>query len=935
MRIWLCISFFSFLGLLAGRPAFSATQAVEYLCETGINFYRAHRFDDALMEFKKALMMDPANETAKAYIDNIFKQEMPAAAAKEEIVIAQVEQAPQIIIAKPEIIPPAPIQEKPILKAAITQEPIEKRMRGEIMNKALEELGKKGVEKEAVTEKRAQMEIAGARITGETQLSLGITQDDTIWNQANADLNERNFRMLSNTAYDRRTNTYDTRVYDRVRLNLDTDNAEGFNFHSNIIVDPWSFTGKSDKLTIAGAGGDSAEIQLKYWSNTRYTINETVFTLRNGDSFALPEIKVKDGNIERPVTISSAFNNNFTLPEIRIHREFQPLREFWMDYKQEGAHLRFFPIAYQDQALTFDDPLRLSNNHIWWEESPWLDRWLPGRRNSGANPVDFTRGEFDDSLSFFTRDSDGVRLTALRGFSFEFMPDERAYLTSTFASPKGLWQDYGTFDNIINATRLKYRLLDNLSLGSIYTYRAGLSEDNKRDVSNYVWGMDAGYEVLEGVKLSLEAAASRTHKDIASPGYASRSGGNAYNVSLIGTFPVKSLMDLKYGYSEIKPEEWNTFFTKYRFYAARMDEGFNPTLSTYRETRDDTFWSRHIHFRKPFEYFYSGLYLPTLKWEDIEPNRLGNGIDIGRSVLGFRLENSLWDKRAENLFDVRNVHEANGKFVENIAREEITYKVDDNLTAKVLGIYQELPKTKAGVDPFIFDSDTGIFLNNAAMVDGKNPTLKTGSLGMEYAFTEWLALSGIWERTNDYTLAYDNFPRGVLNSSTFATFSEYDKVLRKEDPFLYSQGLFPLPPYPFYNIFKTALKFDPFEKLEFYLDYTRNEFKGSGQIDDNMNHIGFEASYRPSEKIGIYLRYAYSRWNDINRMLSGLEKIYLGHHNLFAEFKYLPTPDDEFIMQYGESGRSPIATIVNDPFGGSLLTLDTRHILRAYYRRKF
>jgi len=77
--------FFLFFTPLIAHPAFCATQAVEFLCETGINFYRVGRYDDALTEFNKALLMDPSNQTAKKYINNIFKEEMPAAPAEETL----------------------------------------------------------------------------------------------------------------------------------------------------------------------------------------------------------------------------------------------------------------------------------------------------------------------------------------------------------------------------------------------------------------------------------------------------------------------------------------------------------------------------------------------------------------------------------------------------------------------------------------------------------------------------------------------------------------------------------------------------------------------------------------------------------------------------------------------------------------------------------
>lgn len=891
------------------HPAFCSTLAAEYLCGLGAAFYGQGKYNEALGEFNKVLIIEPDNPTAKRYIDNIFIKTHPAK------IISRPKKKP----AREEII------ERTLNKLSKKEGPPEKSKRKPLKIKP--------------TPKEAKPKEKGFSITGETQLSVGITPQDVLWKQANADLNERNWRMLSEAAYNYRENTYDARIYDRLRVNLDTDNESGFNLHTNITIDPWSFTGKSRKITIGsgGAASDYAELELKYWSNTRYTINETVYTLEDGASIDLPEIKVVDGKTAS-TAVSTTWDASLTIPELKIKREFWPMRELWFDYTQpETFKVRFFPIAYQDQALTSDDPLKLSNNHIWWEESPWLERWLPGRLNSGATPVDFSPGEFNSALSFFTRDSDGTRLTALRGFSLELTPKDDMSLTTTFASPKGLWQDYDSFDNFINATRFKYLPLDNFMLGALYTYRIGFKEDekNKTDMYNHVAGIDLGYEPWEGFKLSLEGAASIAKQDLSSSGYATESRGSAYYLSLMGALPKRELINLKYGYDELKPEKTDKFFTKYRLYGAHMDSGFSPRLSNYIETRDDTFWSRHIHFREPLKYYFAGLYYPTSKWEDVEAFRIGNGIDIGRDVLGLRWQTFLWDKTIDNLFDVRNVHAVDGKYLETVARNETTYKITEKLTTKLLALYHDLPETKAGIDPFIIDSDTGKFVKNSAIAGGKDPSLKTGSVGLEYTFTDWLALSGIWERTNDYTLAYDNYPRGNLNSTSFITDMEYGKTFRTEEISLTNQSLFPLPPYSFYDIFKSGLRLNPLENLEIYLDYTRNEFKSAGQIDDNINHIGLEVGYTPTKKLGLYTRYTYSRWNDLTLMRQGYSDYYLGHHSFFGELRYLPTSDDEFILQYGDSGRSPIAIINFDPYGGSLSTLDTRHIFRIYYRRKF
>lgn len=890
---------------------FAGSAASEYLCEFAMQFYRTGRYEDALLEFKKVLLVDPGNKNAQEYINKIFNQD-------------SLPQKTQAVPTKKQKVEPASI------KIA---------SRDDAISRAFSELSKQGFNEKIEKGARKVKNKTGIKISGEAQASFGVTPEDVIWKRANSDLNEENYRILSNTAYDRKTNTYDPRIFDRMRVNMDTDNEEGFNFHSNITVDPWSFTGKSNETTVQSNFGDSANVQLKYWSNTGYTINENVNSQVLGNGFSLPEIKAYNGKT-KAFDIKGLFTpaDVFHIPEIKIYREFQPIRELWFDYKEEPLKIRVFPIAYENQALTSDDPLRLSNNHIYWENSPLTNSWLPGHVNSGAAPQDFSPGELDNSLSYFTRDSDGTRLTALRGFSFGFEPQDNISFSDTLASPKHLWQNYEDFDNVTNSLRLKYRPLDNFSIGSLYNYRVGFNADDKhkKDMYTHVWGIDLGYEPIEGLKFSAETAASRAKQDLTSAGYETSYRGNAYYFSITGTTPGKNLSDLKYGYDEIKPEKSDEFFSKFRFFVSRMDAGFSDPLSNYIETRRDQFWSRHIHFRDPFKYYFAGLYAPSLSWEDIEPYRIGNGIDIGRDVLGFRLENDLWSKRVEHLFDVRNVHKTDGKFVENVARDEISYQVTDKLDAKTLFIYQRLPKTTTGVDPFVVDGDTGEFLNNAAITGNKNPTLKTGSLGLKYAFTEQFDFWGIWDRTNDSTLAYANFPRGNLNSSSFRTETIGGKVFRFSDPFLYSQGLFPLPPYSFFNIWKTGLRYEPLDNLDIYLDYTRNEFKSAAQVDDNINHVGFEVSYLPTKKFGLFFRYTYSRWNDVNRMLvAGQDKIYLGHHNFFTEFRYHPGTDDEFVLQYGESGISPTASINYDPYGGSLATLDTQHIIRMYYRRNF
>lgn len=936
----LSLIFVFFVSSLPASLVFAGTQAVDYLCELGVTFYKLGKYEDALSEFNKVLAADPGNTVARKYIEEIFKTErtqpMPEPKAIEEKTPLVTQKEAPVKTAK-EVAPVAPA---PAPKPAPEQPQLS---REEMINNTFAQVWMKSLppKKEAPAEEGG-LKIGGIKISGEVQLRGGFTHHDAYWKRANWDLNEKNWRMLSEKALDARENTYDPRIYDRLRLDLNTENEEGFDFHSNIMIDPWSFTGKSEKITLTapGGGGDPAEIELKYWSNTGYTVNETVDTLKNGDSFNLPEIKVDDGRISIPVKVVSAFGNTYTIPQVKIQRNFQPVRELWLDYKKDDLKLRIYPIGYENQALSFDDPLRLSNNRIWWEESPWIRRWKHGHFNSGASPVDFTRGYWDNSLSFFARDSEARRLTALRGFSFEYMPAEGTTLQTSVATPKDPWQEYSEVDNFVSATRLKHAFTDSIDVGVTATTRFGYNIDNhnKLDARNYVTAADVGYEITNGIKTTFEVARSQSKYDITDPTYTSEFNGWAYNFSILGRFPLESIMNTEYGYFGIQPQEHEPFFTKFRLFANRMDDSFDEPLSSYRETRDDEWWGRHIHFREPLKYNFQGEG-ELLSWDDIKNFKIGNGIDIGRDVFGLRVESLLWDKKVDNLFDVRNVHARDGKFIENVFREELTWNITDRLTSKVLGLYNRLPKTHKGIDPFVFNPRTGRFFINDYIEDGKDPSIATGSMGLEYKFYEWLALNGIWEYTNDISLAYDNFPRGILNDGNQA-YIFYDEARKYRDRlnWLYGQEHFARPPYPYYNIFKAGLRFNPIENMEIYLDYTRNPFEKAGQVDDNMNHIGFQLGYTPFRKLSFFLKYSYSRWQDLNRLVQNINKVY-GHHNAFAEIIYRKSEDEYLTLQFGEASRNPyegdVLDITWDPYGGSLRTIDTQQIYRLYYRRKF
>jgi len=927
---------------LCARPAFCGSEAAQYLTDFGIAAYKAGNYSEALTEFKKALIIEPNNQTAQTYMNLIFQQELESAPVEADKELGTYEPAVSV--------PESPQPE--VLRPAVALEA--RADRDNAMDDMLANLGPKEVPQapppqesplssyapEEIEVSEPKFKVGPVVITGEIDLRAGVASRDFIWKKANWDMNERNWRGLSYNGLNRGFNTYDARIYDRLNLQLDTNFKQGFNFHGNIMMDPWSAVGKSQNVTIKGSNGDVVQVQIKHWSNNGYSLNQSVLTSEKGDIVNVPEMKVENGRTQGNIRVTTSAGNTYIIPEIKVNTVFQPTRELWLDYAQENLKVRAFPIAYENQAVTFDDPLKLSNNHTWWEDSPWIRAWQSGTLNRGLNPVDYTKGYWDSSLSAYARDSEGRRLVGLRGATVQYYPMEGTSIEAGGATPMSPWQDYSDVDNYSGALRVKQSVMENLRLGFSGTSRTGYNLDNrgKLDAWNYVLGGDVSYEFLNGLLANFEVAHSKAKYDLSQSDFQTKGSGYAYYFSLTGRYPFDKIIDTKYGYDGVQIGKYEQFFNKFRFFAGRMDKSFDAPLSSYVETRDDEWWSRHLHFRTPFKDYYAGEG-ELLNWNDVKNFGIGKGMDIGRTVLNMRVDSLLWDKRVENLFDVRTVNSTNYKFVENVAHEELTWHIGDKLTTKFLSIYHVLPKTTAGKDPYLFDPQTREPYTNSVIEGGKDPSVGTGSLGAEYKFFDWLALNGIWEYTNDISYGLDNYPRRLLNEKNLSsTYYEYGEKYREQLLYLYGQGYFPKPPYPYSNVFKAGLKVNPLENMEIYLDYTRNPFEKAGFIDDNMNHIGFQLNYNPMPKVGVFLRYTYSRWQDLNKLIAGFNNLF-AHHNFFGELTYRVSSDQDFTLQYGEGARNPFmggSLAYNwDPYGGSLATLDTQHVIRLYYRRKF
>ena len=857
-------------------------QVTDYLIELGKQFLEKGDISQAEREFRKVLLIDSSNKEAKKYLEEIRKEKI-----KRTLDL---------------------FSQKRIIK------------KEKVVEKKRESKKERRVKKEKPS-------ISGWKVKGEYQISVGITDQDVIWKRANWDLNEKDWRLLSSENFNNRENTFDPAIFERIRINLDYNSSGSVSFHTNLTIDPWSFVGKTSKFTVKDDSGiDSAQLQLLYWSGTRRTISQRVIT-DYGDSFNTGEIKVVDGKTTS-YTAETAWDwtHTFTFPSQEIHYLFRGFRELWFDYNQDNFSLRIYPLALENQALNSDDPLRLSNNHIYWEESQWLTRWKPGKEIINP-PIEFYSGQFDDDLAWIARDSTGTRLTFLRGINCSFNQPNGFSLQAAFNSPQELWQDYEEFDTFNTAIRLKQRIGEKFILGGLYTSKLGYKK-GRLDASNFVWALDSSWQPFESLGVRFEIATSRNCQD-KTTNFKRKKRGNAYYLSLLKSSQKEVLGK---GYYEINPQDKGVFY-KMRLMFAHLDSGFSPGLSTYIETRHDRFWSRHLHFGKPFEYYYAGFYEPTLKWEDIEHQRLGDGIDIGRDVVGLRWEvKRLFENKLDLLFDLRNVHYTNGKYLENVTRLEAEYRPTSRLTTKFLGIYHDKPDTIEGYDPYVFNKDTGEFdVKNDSIEGGKDPSVKTVSLGAEYKFSDRFKIWGIWEHTNDINIAYDNFPRAILDGSCTANEEGYVGW----NNWLNRTEFFPTPPYPYYDIFKLGWKWRVSSRLAIDWDWTKNEYKWAGPIDDNINHIGLGINFVPSSKWNFYLKYVYSKWNDISILNEEGRVCYEPHHNFFFEARYILGEGEGIVLQYGELGRRVISEILYDPYGGSLSVLDTQHIVRLFYRRKF
>ncbi|MFA4888335.1 MAG: hypothetical protein WC628_02005 [Candidatus Omnitrophota bacterium] len=918
----LCLAVF-FSGALFIPHSFAGSEAaVEFLTEFGVTFYRQGKYNDALTEFNKVLLLDPNNPTAKKYINAIFEKENPQVSPEINSTSqpSRQEKSKSFPEAKKPVSKNLEKQaqkqpEKPAEKLPVkeTQKLPEKKLsRDEEMNLALRRSVPEA--SQAQDENSPGQEDKLVILSGEYRVAMGITSSDFIWKDANADKvgvpREKNWRYLWG---DQRENTYDRKIFDRLTVGLDTNFDSPFNGYVEATADPWTFVGKNH-VTV-NSGSDSVDMDLKYWSADGRVINES-YRSRLAKIITLNPVKVVDGKISSFLLKNAVANTSFgsSVTPVDLKRDYRPLRKMWLDYTQGDMALKVFPISDEFEALSSDDPLKISNNHVYWEESPWLDQYEESRIFESAGfPI--KEGRWIHSLSSFTKDSSDDyphRLTFLRGASIKFNPGNYSF-EATAAAPMTLWDEYQSAKSVEAAARLKIPISD-FKLGFTSATKVGMRGDT-REALNQTQAFDLKYDFSKTNRLYGEIAKSFTNVKEA----------NEYKRHYSG-------LGTKIGFKYDEASNKNNGIYRSNIYLASMDDDFEPGLSNYRYTRnDEPTLSRHVYFGKLREMD------EKLIW--------GDGIDRNRQVLGLGLGFKAFEEKLDTDINYRTVRNFTGnyfkgKYVESVLRAEAEYKISPRLTSKVLGYYMNLPETRGGFDPLLYDktmySLTDYFSGdddhpkNADVEGGKDPSIGSFGGGLKYDLVENLvSLEGVYERTNDP----QSFPRGLLNNlevtKEVSDEQLWDKVLVN----LYDQDFFGLPPYDYYSIAKTRLILTPASEWEVILSYVYNEDKHATGIDDNINHVAFETTYKPTGKLTFWFKYVYSRVIDVykqNQYQS--DDFFDSHHNLFFASEYKLGKDDSFTLLYGEFVG------YKDPLQQSywtLSTLDTQHIFRLFYKRKF
>lgn len=754
------------------------------------------------------------------------------------------------------------------------------------------------------------------KMSGSFRLAAGVGEDFTL-NESDAYNQEWNDRYLFG---ERLNNTYDHAVFNQFLLNVDLAPTDELSFYTQIVNDPWSWVGTTGEQiqNMDLPGNESMRYNLKYWGANDSTIPE-IFRANTGDSIVIPKIKVDDGRLT-PTTVRGFYDFNpgtgglpFTIPALDIDYEYRPIRKLWMDYTRENWRVRVFALADHTAALTSDDPLGLSNHKSYWQQSPWLYDYKPIQHFTDGS---IKRGYYSDSLSYLARDSAGNYLVALRGVSTE-VDLGSTYVAATIAAPFSPWdEDYFDSTAVPAAIRLKHEVSESLMLGTVHTFHSGLVDDGMTDF-NQVHGVDLTFKPSDHWTVTGQVAGSTREQDIlTNESIKTDSEGMAAQAAVETTYD--------------RPDVDGEGSVKLTY--THMDRDFQPTLARYAETSYDTAWGQHLSFSE--------------QNPDIEPFRIGDGINLNRYVFRAQWKEKLYKEKFQNLFDVRNVHKQhNDAYVETVLRDEVTVHVNDKTTAKFMFRWRGLPSTGTDVEPlltnFYFPNNpldlTSQELRNFEVDPGKDPSTFTYAGALQYVFNEYWTAEGFLEVTN----AVPDFPRGLLTTTYRDANDRVDGLLLDHlTTTLYGQGpLGGVPPYEYFTITRQRLIYQPQENLKFIFHAAQNGYRFASGVDDNVNHQGLSVDFQYNKKLSFFFDYTHSLVIDLPHFIASqyTDYNYNHHHNIYGSMDYRIRSSLLFRAEYGVLNLGTNALLVS-PYsttGFQLKTLDTEHFLRLSLNGEF
>lgn len=750
-------------------------------------------------------------------------------------------------------------------------------------------------------------------------------------NDSNSDLQDRDYHYLFG---ERQYNTFDTAIYSRYEVNIDSQLSKTDSVFAQVVADPWSYVGQTSEMTVFNADrSDHFTAKQKYWGANNSTVPYSVRSYK-GNAIGFPELEAQDGFTQPYRTTGyTDYGTTYDVPAQDIDYEFRPMRKAWWDHEGDIWHVRLFALADHNQVMTTDDPMHLSNRKDFWEGSAWLDQWLPLQQfaingysphlTHGDRPV-ISRGRYSDEEAFYARDSDGKYLTLLRGAAME-ADFGRTYVGTMIASRYGLWDEYQEFDNVPGVIRVKHQVTEPWMLGATYTYRVGLI-DREPDAYNQVISLDTKYYTNQTDYFYGQMAGSRNDVDRLSS-FHSAYEGQAYKTGYVA----------QTGNASDGITRWNGDFSW-------TGTKFKETLSKYSSLRDDEFWGNHITWAR----------IPA----DVEPFKIGSGEDYGRYVFKMNAASSIPNRGVDNFFDIRHVRatDSNGythvgnddddSFIETVIRDETTWKFAPHWTFKNFMRFQVLPKTLRGIEPFLSGYnapqlqdpalEAGVYYEDLMIQPGLDANRHTIGQGLQWEPTHQWTVSGTFELSNDIP----EFPRGIMNSiypqATFIDPYTPSWAIYRQQAFLYRQDIFGLPPYDNFSIVKERVAYRYSDNLQFIFHAAQNSYTLWAPIDDNVEHQGLSIDWQITDQWSAFFDYTHSHLADIPRLIAtnyqDLE--FDDHHNIYTRLKYRINSNTVLSMEYGVFGQTyyegsdalPASAYAVTTF--ALPTVDTEHLFR-------